>query len=105
MYVFIYYIYICTYIHIYMCHGVDDKLLVEWLPRELWQLETDNLGYLGAHLGGGRVQGVRTPALSRYSPNCALKLLNQFRRNALKNQFKRPKNPLKHLKNTVKVFF
>ena len=55
--------------------------------------------------GGGGVQRVQTPALSRYSPNCALKFLNQFTRNALKNQFKKRKNPLKHLKNTVKGFF
>ena len=49
------------------------------------------------------VQGFRTPALFRYSPNCALKFSNQFRRKALKNQFK---NPLKlYLKNTVKICF
>ena len=41
-----------------------------------------------ASSGGGGVQGVRTPALFCYNPNCALKFLNQFRRNALKNQFK-----------------
>ena len=35
------------------------------------------------------------PSLFRYSPNCALKFLYEFRRNALKNQFKKPKNPSK----------
>ena len=54
----------------------------------------------GAHLaggwgGGGGVQGVRTPALFSYKLNCALKFLDQFRRNALKNQFKKRKNPSK----------
>ena len=34
-------------------------------------------------------QGVQTPALFFYIPNCALKFLDQFRRNALKNQFKK----------------
>ena len=51
--------------------------------------------------GGGVVQGVRTPALCRYSPNCALKFLNQFRRNALKNQFKKRKNPSKRCTNSI----
>ena len=44
------------------------------------------------HLAEG-VQGVRTPALFLYGPNGALKFLTQFRRNALKNQFKKQKNP------------
>ena len=26
------------------CHAGAHKLLVEWSPRELWQLETENLG-------------------------------------------------------------
>ena len=25
------------------CHAVADKPLVEWSPRELWQLETESL--------------------------------------------------------------
>ena len=33
------------------------------------------------------VQGVQTLALFQYTRNCARKLFNQFRRNALKNQF------------------
>ena len=37
---------------------------------------------------GGGIQGIRIPALLRYKPNCALKFLDQFRRNALKNRFK-----------------
>ena len=49
----------------------------------------------------GGVQGVRTPALFRYSPNCALKFLNQSRRNALKNQFKKRKNPSKRCTNSI----
>ena len=50
---------------------------------------TLNLFYTfsGRSLAGG-VQGIRTPALFRYKPNCALKFLDQFRRNALKNRFK-----------------
>ena len=61
----------------------------------------------GAHLvgGWGGVQGVRTPALFRYSPNCALKFLNQFRRNALKNQFKKRKNPSKRCTNSILLKF
>ena len=35
---------------------------------------------------------VRTSYFFRYIPNCALKFLNQFRRNALKNQFKKKQN-------------
>ena len=34
----------------------------------------------------GGVQGVRTPALFCYNPNCVLKFLDQFRKNTLKNQ-------------------
>ena len=49
----------------------------------------------------GGVQRVRTPALFRYSPNCALKFLNQFRRNALKNQFRKRKNPSKRCTNSI----
>ena len=63
----------------------------------------------GEHLagggGGGGVQGVRTPALFRYSPNCALKFLNQFRRNALKYQFKKRKNPSKRCTNSILLTF
>ena len=59
----------------------------------------------GAHLAGGGVQGVRTPALFRYSPNCALKFLNQFRRNALKNRFRKRKNPSKQCTNSILLKF
>ena len=39
------------------------------------------------------VQEARTPTHFRYSLKCAVKFLNQFRRNALKTQFKKRKNP------------
>ena len=48
---------------------------------------------------------VRTPVLSLYSPNCTLKFLNQFRRNALKNQFKKRNNPLKPCTNSILLKF
>ena len=51
------------------------------------------------------IQGVRTPALFRYSPNCALKFLNQFRKNPLKNQFIKRKNPLKQCTNSILLKF
>ena len=56
--------------------------------------------------GGGRRPGVRTPDLFRYNPNCALKFLDQFRRNTLKNQFKKQKKPSKRCTNSflLKVF-
>ena len=57
----------------------------------------------GAYLAG--VQGVRTPALFRYSPNCALKFLNQFKRYALKNQSKKRKNPSKRCTNNIILKF
>ena len=64
----------------------------------------------GAHLawgggGGGGGKGVQTPALFRYSPNCALKFLNRFRRNSLKNQFKKRKNPSKRCINSILLKF
>ena len=58
----------------------------------------------GAHLAGG-VQGIRTTSLYRYSPNFALKFLNQFSRNALKNQFKKQKNPSKRCTNSILLKF
>ena len=48
-----------------------------------------------------RRASVRTPALFRYSLNCALKFLNQFRRNALKNQFEKRSNPSKRCTNSI----
>ena len=57
--------------------------------------------YLAGSGGEGEVQGVRTPALFRYSPNCTLKFLNQFRRNTLKIQFKKRKNPSKRCTNSI----
>ena len=62
------------------------------------------LALTSAHLPG--VQGVRTSALFQYSPNCALKFLNQFRKNTLKNQFKKRKNPSKRCtnRNSLDVF-
>ena len=61
----------------------------------------------GEHLagGGGRVQGVRTPALFRYNPNCAVKFLDQFRRNVLKNQFKKRKNTSKRCTKSILLKF
>ena len=54
----------------------------------------------GMHLVGGRGgERVRTPALFRYNSNCAIKFLDQFRRNALKNQFKKRKKPSKRCTN------
>ena len=47
----------------------------------------------GSHLREERFQEVRTLAIFWYSPVCDLKFLNQFRRNAFKNQFKKRKNP------------
>ena len=43
----------------------------------------------GANLAGraGRVKEVCTPALFRNTLNFVIKFLNQYRRNALKNQF------------------
>ena len=46
-----------------------------------------------------------TPSLFRYSPNCTLKFLNQFRKNALKNQFKKRKNPSKRCTNSILLKF
>ena len=57
------------------------------------------------HASSGGVQGVRTPALLRYSPNCVIKSLNKFRRNALKNQFKKRKNPSKQCTNSILLKF
>ena len=39
--------------------------------------------------------GVRTPALFRYSPNCALKFLNQFRRKAFQKSVLKTKDSIK----------
>ena len=50
-------------------------------------------------------QGFRTPARFRYSPNCAFKFLNQFRRNALKNQFKKRKNLSKRCTKSIFLKF
>ena len=53
----------------------------------------------------GGIQRVRTSALFWYSRNCALKFLNQFRRNALKNQFKKRKNLSKRCTNSILLKF
>ena len=53
--------------------------------------------------GGSGVQGVRIPALLRYSPIYALKFLNQFRRNTLKSQFKKQKNPSKRCNQNAEL--
>ena len=37
----------------------------------------------------------------RDNPNCALKFLDQFRRNALKNKFKKQKKPSKRSTNII----
>ena len=68
------------------------------------------LGHLGAHRvggGGGGPGGLPrfTPALFRYSSNCVLKFLTQFRRNALKNQFKKRKNSSKRCTNGILLKF
>ena len=52
-----------------------------------------------------KIWGVWTPALSRYNPNCALKFLNQFRKNAFKNQFKKRKIQLKRCTNRILLKF
>ena len=57
----------------------------------------DILYYRRASRGG--VPGIQTPALFQYSPNFALKFLNQFRRNDLKNQFKKQNNASRRLIN------
>ena len=53
----------------------------------------------------GGLQEVWTPAIFRYSPNCALKFLNQFSRNALKSLFKKRKNPSKPCTNSILLKF
>ena len=60
-----------------------------------------------SRVSDGGVQGVRNPAFFRYSPNCALQFLNQFRRNTLKIQFNKRKNPSKRYTNSIllKVFY
>ena len=40
-----------------------------------------------------------------YNPNCVLKFLDQFRRNALKNQFKKRKNPSKRCTKSILLKF
>ena len=55
--------------------------------------------------GGSGGQGVQTSALFRCSPNCVLKFLNQFRRNALKNQLKKQKNSSKRWTNSILLKF
>ena len=61
--------------------------------------------YIRRTYRGGGLQGVQTPALFRYNPNCALKFLHQFKRNALKNQFKKGKNPSKLCTNNILLKF
>ena len=59
--------------------------------------------FSGAHLGGGSIGSGPLPFLkhSKLSP----KFLNQFRRNALKNRFKKRKSSLKrYLKNNQNLF-
>ena len=73
---------------IYIEYGYNSKIFVTVLCCYF------NSRY--ASRGGGRV---RTPALFRYNSNCAIKFLDQFRRNALKNQFKKRKNPSKRCTN------
>ena len=50
-------------------------------------------------------RGVQTPTLFRYSRNCAHKLFNQFRRNALKNQFNKQKNRSKRCTYSILLKF
>ena len=62
--------------------------------------------FTGAHLArGGGFQGVQTPARFWYSPNCALKFVNQLRRNALKISWK-TKQSIKTMnqKHSLEVF-
>ena len=89
-----------------MFHSTRNATAVQ---EELNQME-DLFKSSNAHIavageGWGGVQGVRTPALFWYSPNCALKFLNQFRRNTLKNQFKKRKNPSKRWTNSILLKF
>ena len=58
------------------------------------------LGDAGAHLAEG-IERVQTPVLFWYSRNCALEFFNQFRRNALKNQLKKRKNPSKRYTSSI----
>ena len=63
------------------------------------------IAHLRRRSSNGGFQGVRAPALFQYSPNCALKFLNPFRRNALKNQFKKRNNPLTRSTNSALLTF
>ena len=62
-----------------------------------------NFSCTGAHLAGG--PGGPAPALFCYNPNCALKLLDQFRRNTFKSQFKNRKNPSKRCTKSILLKF
>ena len=59
----------------------------------------------GSHPAGGS-RGTGPLPIFRYSPNCALKFLNPFKRNALKNQYQKQKNPTKRCakSNLLKIF-
>ena len=65
------------------------------------------IGYLGAHTarGGGGSRGSGLLPFFDTVPNCALKFLNQFGRNTLKNQFKKRKNPSKRCTNSIFLKF
>ena len=60
--------------------------------------------YTQTHRCAWGIQGVKTPALFLYSRNCALNF-NQFKRNTLKNQFKKQKNPSKQCTNSILLKF
>ena len=79
--------------HIYKSVIVNDMKIRVQAPREVRRASSRG------------VQGVQTPALFQYSPNCALKFLNQFRRNPLKNRFKKRKNPSKRCTSSILLKF
>ena len=81
-----------------------------WIQRKVQFKKSTLVRFIntetGAHLaGGGGVQGVRTPAFFCYNPNYALKFLDQFRRNVLKKQFKKRKNPSKRCTKSILLKF
>ena len=60
--------------------------------------------YTQTHRHTWGIQGVQTPVLFLYSRNCGLNF-NQFKRKALKNQFKKQKSPSKQCTNSILLKF
>ena len=78
---------------IYIEYGYNSKLFVTVLCCDV------NSRYASSGMGGG------CPALFRYNSNYAIKFLDQFRRNPLKNQFKKRKKPSKRCTNRFSLRF